>query len=207
MSISNLVQYGDHGLGTFDRLDGEMIVYSGAVYRAGADGSLAPVAMTNTTPFAVVTYFQPGVMFDIAQVDQPRFQRAMDMRRRIDGIPLAIQVHGLFSSVTIRSVPAQEQPWRPLGEVLKDSQQVYTLTNVVGSLIGFEYPDHTGVLHPPGFHFHFIDAARERGGHVLDFSISQARILVDPSPVLHAILNTNRVHQPRPAKIVPSAMR
>ena len=33
-----LLKYGDFGIGTFDRMDGEMIVVDGSLYQAKADG-------------------------------------------------------------------------------------------------------------------------------------------------------------------------
>ena len=40
-AVTNLPGIGDHGLGTFDGLDGEMIVVDGVVYHAALDGVLS----------------------------------------------------------------------------------------------------------------------------------------------------------------------
>jgi len=206
--VTNLVRYGDHGLGTFHNLDGEMIIYSGVVYRAASDWSVAPADTNQTTPYAVATFFQADRMFDVENMDQKLFGRALDMRRRQDRMPHAIQVHGIFESMTIRSIPAQEQPWRSLDAVLKSDQRQMTLTNVAGVMIGYHYPDALSVLHPPDYHFHFIDQDITTGGHVLDFKIVQARISVDYSPGVRVFLSTNppvnvpaRRISPKPAPI------
>ena len=42
--VSEIRKHGDFGIGTFDALDGEMIVLDGTVYQAKADGKIYPVA-------------------------------------------------------------------------------------------------------------------------------------------------------------------
>ena len=55
--VGELKRHGDFGIGTFDALDGEMIVLDGVVYQAKADGRIYPVKDSATTPFATVTHF------------------------------------------------------------------------------------------------------------------------------------------------------
>jgi len=191
-AITNLHRYGDHGLGTFHGLDGEMMMYSGVIYRADVIGALAPASISNQTPFAVVTFFDADRMFDVEKMDQPLFKRALDMRRKQHRTPMAIQVQGNYKSLTIRSVPEQEMPWRPLDVALKEDARQLVLTNVTGTLVGYYFPDYLSALHPGGYHLHFMDENRQVGGHVLDFNIAQARISVDTSPRLQVFLSTNQ---------------
>jgi acetolactate decarboxylase len=190
-AITNLHRYGDHGLGTFHGLDGEMIMYSGVIYRAEASGALAVAPISNQTPFAVVTFFDADRMFDVEKMDQPLFKRALDMRRKQHRTPMAIQVQGLYKSLTIRSVPKQEMPWRTLDVTLNEDARQMVLTNVTGTMVGYYFPDYLSVLHPGGYHLHFIDETRQVGGHVLDFTIAHARISIDASPRLQVFLPVN----------------
>src|SRR5690242_17854095 len=57
MPMGEVLKYGDFGLGTCDHLDGELIVLDGKAYQAKADGTVVEVPATETTPFAVVTFF------------------------------------------------------------------------------------------------------------------------------------------------------
>jgi acetolactate decarboxylase len=61
ISVGDLLQEGDIGLGTFDALDGEMIVLDGTVYQAKADGTVSEQPEDRTVPFAAVTYFDPDL--------------------------------------------------------------------------------------------------------------------------------------------------
>ena len=61
LSFAELAERGDLGLGTLNRLDGEMIALEGEFFRADVDGAVHRVAPQERTPFAVVTRFQPSV--------------------------------------------------------------------------------------------------------------------------------------------------
>ena len=202
IAVSNIVRFGDFGLGTFDGLDGEMLIYSGDVYRVDGTLAAAPAESSVTTPFAVVTFFAPDRLFDVARMDQPLFERALAMRRKNDRLPQAIHVQGVFETMHIRSVPAQVAPWKPLGETLAADSVQITLTNVAGRMVGYYMPASFETLHPAGYHFHFIRDDRTTGGHVLGFNIAHARIELDHSTRLHVLVNTNatgtaRVTRPR----------
>jgi len=58
-TVGEMLRHGDFGLGTFNGVDGEMIVLDGQTYRATTDGLAHPVAPTELTPFAVVVPFHP----------------------------------------------------------------------------------------------------------------------------------------------------
>src|SRR5580692_13215090 len=52
-----LLDYGDFGLGTFENLDGEMVVLDGAIYQVRSDGKVTKIEKDVGTPFAMVTHF------------------------------------------------------------------------------------------------------------------------------------------------------
>src|SRR5262245_37665759 len=58
-TVAELLRHGGFGLGTFNGVDGEMMVLDGRVYRATVDGHAHAVAATALTPFAVVVAFSP----------------------------------------------------------------------------------------------------------------------------------------------------
>ncbi|HEX5376759.1 MAG TPA: acetolactate decarboxylase, partial [Solirubrobacterales bacterium] len=59
LSFAELAEHGDLGLGTLNRLDGEMIALDGEFFRADVDGGVSLIAPDALTPFAVVTRFEP----------------------------------------------------------------------------------------------------------------------------------------------------
>ena len=59
VTVKTLREHGDHGLGTFDHLDGEMIVLDGRFFQVRSDGSVRECEDDALTPFAVITHFVP----------------------------------------------------------------------------------------------------------------------------------------------------
>ena len=55
VSVKALKGKGDTGLGTFDGLDGEMIMVDGSVYKAKGDGTVELADNSETIPFCGIT--------------------------------------------------------------------------------------------------------------------------------------------------------
>src|SRR5258705_13808803 len=59
VTVGELLRHGGFGLGTFNGVDGEMMVLDGRVYRGTIDGRAHLVTRADKTPFAVVTAWRP----------------------------------------------------------------------------------------------------------------------------------------------------
>jgi acetolactate decarboxylase len=188
LSFAELAEQGDLGLGTLNALDGEMIALDGNFYRADVEGRVNPVAPSERTPFAVVTCFEPAIE---EQIGGPLSHR--DLLARLDELvpagsaSCAVRLDGAFERVRARSVPRQHPPYRPLTEVVAE-QHEFELAEVEGTMLGFRFPSYVEGIEVAGYHLHFIDAARERGGHVLDSRPARLRARLDPSNVLRVEL-------------------
>src|SRR6201984_3727993 len=55
--VRTLREHGDLGLGTFENLDGEMVIVDGRFFQARSDGSVREVQDNVLIPFAAVTAF------------------------------------------------------------------------------------------------------------------------------------------------------
>jgi acetolactate decarboxylase len=86
---------GDFGIGTFDRLDGEMIVLEGQMYQALSDGTVRPAQLAGTTPFAAVTFFtEDGRLENLAAATLEDLDRQLDRRLPRRNSPYALRVDG-----------------------------------------------------------------------------------------------------------------
>lgn len=189
-SIDSLLQRGDFGLGTFDRLYGEMIVLDGVVYRAPVSGVVEVVPPDETTPWAtVIDFAQDGAWTLPEGLTFDSLKAFADEKLPNQNLFVALRVDGNFARMKVRSVPAQEPPYKPLAEVVKN-QKVFEWENVQGTLVGFRCPPYVSGLNVPGYHLHFISADRERGGHVLDFQLTRGELLGDVSSRYEVILPT-----------------
>lgn len=176
VTVAELAQRGDLGLGTFNALDGELILADGIVYRAAEDGTVHRAEPTRRSPFAVVTAFRPGVEL---YVGVPQDLDVLLSQLLPPSLTCtAVRIDGRFELVHLRSVPPQRHPYPPLTEVLA-GQRVFVENDVSGVVVGFSFPAHNGRLNLPGSHLHFLSADRSRGGHVLSCRLAEGTIHLD----------------------------
>ncbi len=188
VNFDELAGHGDLGLGTLNGLDGEMIAIDGAFYRADVDGLIEEIADTERTPFAAMAWFDPSIEREIPEpLDYAGLLAELDAIAADPEASCALRIDGEFEYIRARSVPRQYPPYRPLAEVVAD-QHVFEFHEVEGNLVGFRFPDYARGLEAEGYHLHFIDAERERGGHVLDCRPRSVTARIDLSGELHVEL-------------------
>jgi acetolactate decarboxylase len=181
-STGQLTKHGDFGLGTFDQLDGEMVVLDGTIYQITSDGAIHKPAATMTTPFAAVTFFDRDKVVAI-----PKEMTLTKLQEYLDGLLLsknlfyAIRIDGTFTHVKTRSVPRQSKPYRRLVDITAQ-QPVFEFTNVEGTIVALRCPYFVKGANVPGYHMHFITSDRKRGGHLLDCTIKRGVIALDITP-------------------------
>jgi acetolactate decarboxylase len=174
-TVRDLKKRGDFGLGTFDALDGEMVIMSGIVYQVRSDGSVRVAGDEMRSPFAVVTYFHPDRALPLeGQPDLQGIETILDRAIRSRNLPYAIKIDGIFLRVRARSVPAQKKPYPRLVEVTKN-QPEFEYRAVRGTMIGFRLPPYTGGINLAGYHFHFLTEDRTAGGHVLECRLESGK--------------------------------
>jgi len=187
--VKNLQKHGDFGIGTFDALDGEMVMIDGKIYQIRSDGVVYPANDSTTTPFATVTVFDRDVTIPVTRPENFTGLTTLISRKiPSKNMIYAVRVHGTFPSVTVRSVPAQQKPYPTLADAAKN-QSVFTYTDVKGTIVGFYLPDFMKGLNMPGYHLHFISDDRTRGGHLLGFTApAGSAVELDLTPALATTL-------------------
>jgi acetolactate decarboxylase len=183
-SLRTVLTAGDFGIGTFDRLEGEMILLDGFMLQALGNGILRPAWLDGTTPFAAVKFFRPdGKLDSLSAVSLEDFDKQLDAKLPRRNSPYALRLEAKFPTLTLRSVPAQMPPFRPLVEVVKD-QSTWHHRNLRGTLIGFRCPAWVGTLNVAGYHWHFVSSDRTIGGHVLTCEIADGTLHFDECQAL-----------------------
>lgn len=178
-SVETLKQHGDMGVGTFDALDGEMVCLDGQVYKVSADGTIAAQGDEVTSPFAAVTFFDADTAKQLGSV-----RGLSNLTTVIDGVipsnatMYAIEIHGNFSHVKTRSVPAQSKPYPALAEAVKN-QSIFEKENVSGTIVGVKFPEYMDGVNVAGYHCHFISDDRQFGGHLLDCTLENGTLMID----------------------------
>lgn len=117
MPLHEMIQHGNFGIGTFDKLDGEMIFLDGVVYQIKADGKVYKPSEDLTTPFFTVTnYPQPAFNYTFSSTTFNDFEKSLDDSIKNKNLFYAVKVSGNFKYVKTRSVPLQTKPYKPLSE-------------------------------------------------------------------------------------------
>ncbi len=188
VTLEQLLEHGDLGLGTLNGLDGELIVLDGQAWKAELDCTLTQPPAGAGTPYAVVVEFTPG---DPITLDQrlagEDLENWLKAAHRISERPDAIRIDGRFESVHVRSVPRQTRPYPPLAEAISH-QHVRELVEVTGTMVGFRFPDPLEGIEMAGFHLHFATDDRRLGGHVLSYTALEAIVQIDEATDLHVEL-------------------
>lgn len=181
--LAEVKRHGDFGLGTFDDLDGEMVMLGGDIYQITADGEARAVSDDLHTPFAVVTFFEPtfSASFNEAMAYETFLER-LEALLPSPNLFYAIRVTGRFDHVRARSVPKQHN-YRPLDEAANE-QHVFGFDGAEGCLAGFFTPVFMASLNVPGLHLHFLTSDRRRGGHLLSCRPEAVTVEIQ---VIHAL--------------------
>ena len=183
ISVEEFLKEGDTGLGTFEDVNGEMIIMDGHCYRADCDGNVAEVAPDTGVPF--------GAVAKLHGEQQLQFEMASDftsvkteLTKKIEEVfglnsMHVVRIDGFFEKVDARS----EAPYRShhvhLKEILGRTQKEFIFENIHGSLVGVYFPDYMDGINMPGWHLHFISEDRKKGGHVFDLTLREGTAYID----------------------------
>ena len=133
--IADLREHGDLGLGTFENLDGEMVILDGHFFQVRCDGSVTEVADDLLSPFAVVTQFfpDPAVTLDECP-DMKHLTSRFDSLRQSDNVFFALRVDGQFEYVHTRAM-CRTQEGVPLIRAAA-VQPEFEFRTISGTLVG-----------------------------------------------------------------------
>lgn len=182
LTIGELLEHGDLGIGTLDSIDGELIILDGKAYQAkGSSGKPEVVEVSNDVmvPYAAVVPHQAEVIF------KQRFEMSgNELEKRIesyyDGVNLfrSIKIKGHFSKMHVRMIPKSTPDTKFADVAIR--QPEYTREDVSGTIVGIWTPQMFHGVSVAGYHLHFISDNHSFGGHVMDYVITEGMIEVGP---------------------------
>ena len=196
VSAKEVKSKGDIGLGTFDGLNGELIMLDGVIYRAAGDGSVEIVDDSEMIPFCNVTFFDSDKsetitdIQDLSALKDTLNQKVNELGRNRFYF---IRIDGTFNEMNVRSELAQTQPYEPLAKVLETDQTFFDYSDIKGTVVGLYCPDYMDRLNAVGWHLHFISDDREKGGHVLNLKFDSGELQWDYTDGFYMILPENEM--------------
>lgn len=180
ITVADVKKKGNTGLGTYNGLNGEMIVNNGEVYQCLADGTVRKPANLDSVPFAVVSFFEEDQTVEIQSVgNYAGMKTEIEKCLPSKNLAYTFKIHGNFATIKYGSAAKQTKPYtQTLSEALVN-RPIFELENVAGTLVGFWYPEYIGDINVPGFHLHFISDDKKYAGHLLELSAAKLQIGID----------------------------
>lgn len=187
LPVSTLLSHGNHGLGTFKHMVGEMIILDGVLYQMKSDGSVTTVDVSSQSkavaPFAMITHFEPTQSTEAVLSDKADLFAILSfLLPEAHNLYLAIRISGVFRNVTVRTVGGQTKPHEGLAEVGAHQTSQTFEESIEGTIIGFRSPAYMQGVSVAGDHLHFISADKKKGGHLLGLA-SDGEVKVEVAPV------------------------
>ena len=183
VTVEELLRHGDTGLGTFEDVDGEMILADGVCYRAMADGTVTRPEPGTGVPFSAVSRLSGTRTFALGPMPDIDALKAELTLRIEEGFGLnsmhMVRIDGSFERVSARSESGQRTQHVTLKEMLEGNQRDFFFDGVDGTLVCVYFPDYMDGINAPGWHLHFLSADRTRGGHVFDVSLRSGQARLD----------------------------
>ena len=177
LNIKDLGQKGNMGLGVMEALGGELIALDGVVYQISSNGEASVAQEKARTPFALIADFHTDFSFKTNQLSSINaLNQALADKLPTLNIFYVFRIKADLQWIKLRSENAQTPPFHPLTKTLPNIQHTFTLSPSKGTLVGTYAPDFSEALTISGFHYHYIDDDRKKGGHVFDAAFQQAHI-------------------------------
>ncbi|MBA2654069.1 MAG: acetolactate decarboxylase [Gammaproteobacteria bacterium] len=196
ISVQNLMQYGNFGLGTFHALEGELVVIDGQSYHCtqGVKTSIANVE--DTLPWAAVGNFTENIKTANLQyiVDFKTLEDTLLKLMETTNYPFLFHIEGTFENIVIGSVLKQEKPYPKIKEIIDSGVTVET-GKIKGQLVGFYAPEFMFPMKGKGFHLHCLEEKQRFGGHVLELTLKEGSVKFECVTEIKLELPQNEIYQ------------
>ncbi len=182
VTVEEMLQNGDTGLGTFENVDGEMIIIDGVCYQAKQDGSIVRSENSAGVPFAVAGSLKNGRMIEMGEmkdIDAIKLALTMiiDDDFGLNSIHVA-RIDGWFDTIRARAGAPYRSQHVTLKTILSKTQKDFSFEKLYGTLVCVYFPDYMDGINASGWHMHFISKDRKLGGHVFEAVMSSGECLI-----------------------------
>lgn len=177
--VSELLNHGNIGLGTFKDVDGEMIVLDGSCYRAMENGDVVVAEPDRGVPFSTVCVMKESTPIEFGYINNIEelkiaLNNIIDSHFGLNSMHMA-RIDGEFDIVDARSESGYESVHVDLKTILGKTQKAFKFEKIKGTLVCVYFPDYMDGINAFGWHLHFISDDRAHGGHVFDIIMKSGK--------------------------------
>jgi acetolactate decarboxylase len=179
LTVGEIKKNGNFGLGTYNMVDGEMVIFKGAVYQVKTDGTINNMADEVLSPYVVTKFFESDTTITLPNnISLDSLKAILNPFIEEANTPLAIKINAKFNTLKSRSVDKVESESVGLAEIVAN-QTEFDFTNVSGTVIGFWYPQYFDGVNFPDYHLHVMLNDFIGGGHLLECNFETAIVEID----------------------------
>lgn len=180
LTVAEAKKHGDIGLGTYNGVDGELIMLDNILYHVPSSGEVSIADDTMHIPYLNTTFYEPDSSYEISdKMNYDVFRKKLQQSFPSKNFFYAFKIHGEFDTLKLGSLYKQERPYKEGLDSLMPKRPTFNHTNVKGTMVGFFCPDFIGDINVAGFHLHFISDDKKVGGHVMEFIGTNFQVGID----------------------------
>jgi acetolactate decarboxylase len=180
LTVKDAAKKGDIGLGSYNLLDGELVLLDGKFYQAKEDGSVviadkkAKITYLNTTFFKAEDKF----MIDFS-ANYDSLRKQLNDKIPTKNIFYGFKIHGNFNKIKCGGLHKQEKPFDKGLDYLIPNRPIFERENVTGTMVGFYCPDFIGNINASAYHLHFVSDDKKFAGHVMELEANNLQVEID----------------------------
>ena len=178
LTVAEIKKNGNFGVGTFNMVDGEMVISENNVYQVLPSGEVNNMSTDVKSPFVVTKFFEADTTFAISDVSLDSLKTMLNPILHNLATPFAIRIAGKYKTLKSRSVDKAANESVSLEEIIAN-QTIFDFTNVEGKLIGFWFPEYFDGVNFAEYHLHALLNNFSGGGHILDCHFDGAVVEID----------------------------
>ncbi len=195
--VSDFLNHGNLGLGTFEGVDGEMIVIDGQCYQADKYGKVCLADPETGVSFAVIADCGRDKRIRLASCVsvedlKEQLNHLIDDAFELNSMHV-VRIDGCFDKIAARSESGSITNHVELKDILAGRQSDFSFIQTEGSLVALRFPDYMDGINAAGWHFHYISDDRTKGGHVFDLSFKKADAFVETINRIELLMPTGPV--------------
>ncbi|GAA4814967.1 acetolactate decarboxylase [Litoribaculum gwangyangense] len=180
ITAGELKTKGDMALGSYNLLDGELIMLDGKLYQAKEDGEVLEPNDSLKVVYANAAFFDVDGSFKIQKAENYDTLRArINEQLPSKNFFYGFKIKGHFKYMKCGGLNKQTPPFQEGLDVLIPNRPIFERENFSGTMVGFYCPEFIGNINVAGFHFHFVSEDETFAGHVMEFEAENLTVEYD----------------------------
>jgi len=180
LTAAELKSKGDLALGSYNLLDGELIMLDGKLFQATEDGQVHEAPDDAKIVYANATFFDAEDSFSLDGVDNySSLREKINAELPSKNIFYAFKIHGHFKKMKCGGLSKQEKPFKDGLDVLIPNRPIFEREDFSGTMVGFFCPEFIGNINVAAYHLHFVSDDEKFAGHVMEFEADSLNVEVD----------------------------